>query len=161
MSSRALFDLDTNTADNSLDIKDMADGITVTLSGGSGPELSPVGPVGGKAPNLTSADLNCIDAISFTVRAPATGFGDLPESPFQGLSHEDERPQKTLVCPDEVAYMVHIKDVPGSKLIRVYDSSGEKVLQGKDKSGDADHLRKGLYFFKYLRACRVQELKKI
>lgn len=150
-----LFDADRNTTDNRDDIIEKMDAITVTLSGGSGFELSPVSPIGGEAPNFTSVGLNCVDAISFAVKASTIEFDDLSINSFQTWSNDDD--------PNSVNYMLHIKDVSGLKLIRVYNNLRQKVvLQSKNKSIDTSHLKKGLYFFKDLRLSRVQkETKKI
>lgn len=149
------FDVNMNTAYDKGDITEIVDDITVTLSGGSGLELSPVSPIGGEAPNLTSVGLDC-DAISFTVKASAIEFDDLSVNSFQtAWSNDDD--------PNSVNYMLHIKEVSGSRFIRVYNNLRQKVvLQSKNKSIDTSHLKKGLYFFKDLQFSRVKkETKKI
>ena len=158
MSSQTLFDFDRYTTDNRDDITEMMDGITVTLSGGSGLELAPLG---GEAPSIISVDLNWVDVISFTVSASAIEFDDLSVNSFQTWSNDDDRAQKTSACSNSVAYMMHIKDVSGLKLIRVYNNFGQKVLQSKTKSADVSHLRKGLYFLKDLHVSRVQKLNEL
>ncbi len=159
MSSQIQFDFDTYTTDNSNDIVETMDAITVTLSGGSGLELSPLG---GEARSIISADLNWIDVISFTVRASAIEFDDLSVNSFETRSNNDDYgQQEASACPNSISYMLHIKDVPGLKFIRVYNNFGQKVLQSKNKSIDVNHLKKGLYFFKDLQVSRVQKLKKL
>ena len=159
MSSQTLFDFDRYPTDNRDDITEMMDGITVTLSGGSGLELAPLR---GEAPSIISVDLNWVDVISFTVSASAMEFDDLSVNSFQTWSNDaDYRAQKTSACPNSVAYMLHIKDVSDFKFIRVYDNFGQKVLQSKTKSADVSHLTKGLYFFKDLQVSRVQKLKEL
>ena len=154
MSSQTLFDFDRYTTDNRDDITERMDGITVTLSGGSGLELAPLG---GEGPSLISVDLNWVDVISFTVSASAIEFDDLSVNSFETWSNDDDyRAQKASACPNSVAYMLHIKDVSGLKLIRVYNNFGQKVLQSKNKSADVSHLTKGLYFFKDLQVSRYR-----
>ncbi|TGV04583.1 hypothetical protein [Flavivirga rizhaonensis] len=140
-----LFDFDQNTNNNRDNITKIIDDIAVTLSGCSRLELSP-GSIRGEAPNLTSVGLNCINAMSFTVKESAIEYDDLSVNSFQQTWSNDND-------PNSVSYMLHIKDVSGLKFIRVYNNLRQKVLQ--IKGIDASHLTKGLYFFKYLRFSRL------
>ena len=159
MSSQTLFDFDRYTTDNRDDITEMVDGITVTLSGGSGFELAPLR---GEGPSIISVDINWVDVISFTVSASAIEFDDLSVNSFQTWSNDaNYRAQKPSACSSSVAYMLHIKDVSGLKLIRVYNNFRQKVLQSTTKSANVSHLTKGMYFFKDLHVSRVQKLKEL
>ncbi len=149
----ALLDLNVNPADDRDDIPEAIDDIIITLSSGSGVELSPVGSKGDDAPNLISVDQNHIDTVSFTVKASAIEFDYVPSNSLQISSNDKD--------PEEEGYLLHVKEVAGSKFVRIYNDLRQMVLQSKHKSIHASHLKKGLYFFKDLRFSRVQKLKKI
>ncbi|AUP78040.1 hypothetical protein [Flavivirga eckloniae] len=144
------FDFDTNTTGNRDGVTEIDGDIIVTLSGVSGLGLSQLGPTGGEAPNLISVGLNCIDTISFTVKASAIEIDDVLADSFQTKVNNNDD-------PDSVEYMLDVKDVSGFKFIQVFNDLHEKVLQVKSKSAEASRLKKGLYFFKDLQFSAVQK----
>ncbi|MDD7888332.1 hypothetical protein [Flavivirga sp. 57AJ16] len=135
---------DTDTAD---DIT-----VTVTLSGGSGLRFAPLGLARDSAPDRGPSGPDRTGAVSFTVRAPAMELDGLPVAAFRALPDgEGEGSQKVPTGPSAIGYMMHVKDVSGSKLIRIYNNAGQKVLEYQNRGGDISRLRRGMYFFRDLR----------